>query len=208
MDNSENVTTHLETTNDETNRAAQLKDKKEKKQEKEKIQGFLKVDDTNLLQRTVTPMFGNNSPSELKVSDFNCLKKSTLNSEEFKNDFPIEDDFEKQISKGIEFENSFSKKNFQIEGQITGEQFWRLPLSDDLFDQLKTPLADMKNTGERYGGSITAALFLQKFIEPKTAWAHLDIAGPARNDKDQAYISAGGSGFVVRTLIELLMGTH
>lgn len=92
--------------------------------------------------------------------------------------------------------------------KYTGEQFWRLPLSDDLFDQLKTPLADMKNTGERYGGSITAALFLQKFIEPKTAWAHLDIAGPARNDKDQAYISAGGSGFAVRTLIELLMGTY
>lgn len=88
----------------------------------------------------------------------------------------------------------------------TGEQFWRLPLVDDLFDQLKTPVADMKNTGERYGGSITAALFLQKFVNPKTAWAHLDIAGPARNEKDQAYISAGGSGFAVRTVIELLMG--
>ncbi len=90
--------------------------------------------------------------------------------------------------------------------RYTGEQFWRMPLSDDLFDQLKTPIADMKNTGERYGGSITAALFLQKFIEPKTAWAHLDIAGPARNDKEQAYVSAGGTGFAVRTLIELLMG--
>jgi leucyl aminopeptidase len=90
--------------------------------------------------------------------------------------------------------------------KYTGEQFWRMPILEDLFDQLKTPLADMKNTGERYGGAITAALFLQKFIEPKTVWAHLDIAGPARNDKDQAYISSGGSGFAVRTLIELLMG--
>lgn len=90
--------------------------------------------------------------------------------------------------------------------RFTGEQFWRLPLFDDLFDQLKTPIADMKNTGERYGGAITAALFLQKFIEPKTAWAHLDIAGPARNDKDQGYVSAGGTGFAVRTLIDLIMG--
>lgn len=89
--------------------------------------------------------------------------------------------------------------------KYTGEQFWRMPILEDLFDQIKTPLADMKNTGERYGGSITAALFLQKFIEPKTIWAHLDIAGPARNEKDQAYIGAGGSGFAVRTLIELLM---
>ncbi|MES2504720.1 MAG: leucyl aminopeptidase [Myxococcota bacterium] len=88
--------------------------------------------------------------------------------------------------------------------QNTGESFWRMPMPDELFDQLKTPIADMKNTGERYGGAITAALFLQKFIEPKVVWAHLDIAGPARNDKDQPYISVGGSGFGVRTLIELV----
>ncbi len=87
----------------------------------------------------------------------------------------------------------------------TGEQFWRLPLQDDLFDQLKTPIADMKNTGERYGGAITAALFLQKFIESGVHWAHLDIAGPARNEKDQPYIGVGGSGFGVRTVLELLM---
>ncbi|MEI6806345.1 MAG: leucyl aminopeptidase [Myxococcaceae bacterium] len=102
-------------------------------------------------------------------------------------------------------EDALSNKILEV-SKYTGEQFWRMPLSDDLFDQLKTPIADMKNTGERYGGSITAALFLQKFIEPKTVWAHLDIAGPARNEKDQAYVTAGGSGFAVRTLIELLMG--
>jgi hypothetical protein len=122
------------------------------------MQGFLKVDDTNLLQRTVTPMFGNNSPSELKVSDFNYLKKSTLNSEEFKNDFPIEDDFEKQISKGIEFENSFSKKNFQIEGQITGEQFWRQS-TENVLKILKTKRAITKvpsASAQKYNKKIIA----------------------------------------------------
>ncbi|MBH1988875.1 MAG: leucyl aminopeptidase [Myxococcaceae bacterium] len=89
--------------------------------------------------------------------------------------------------------------------RFTGEAFWRLPLEDSLYDQLKTPIADLKNTGERYGGAITAALFLQKFIEPKTVWAHLDIAGPARNDRDQGYLSTGGTGFGVRTLVDLIL---
>ena len=91
---------------------------------------------------------------------------------------------------------SFEKK--------TGEQFWRLPLSEDLLDGLKTPNADYKNCADRWGGSITAALFLQLFVDNKTKWAHLDIAGPATNNKNHPYLSNGGTGFGVRTLVEYL----
>lgn len=85
-----------------------------------------------------------------------------------------------------------------------GEQYWRLPLNEDLMEQLRTPLADLKNTGERWGGAITAALFLQKFIKQNVLWAHLDIAGPARSEKEHSYVNMGGTAFGVRTLIELI----
>lgn len=103
------------------------------------------------------------------------------------------------------FSNSdyLSEKILQKSNDI-GENYWRLPLNEDLFEQLKTPLADLKNTGERWGGAITAALFLQKFIEPNVLWAHLDIAGPARNEREHPYVNVGGTAFGVRTLIELI----
>ncbi len=89
-------------------------------------------------------------------------------------------------------------------GKRSGEDFWRLPLNDDLFGQLKSPIADMKNTGLRYGGAITAALFLKQFVDKRTTWAHLDIAGPATTDKDADYMVKGGAGFGVRTLVGLI----
>jgi leucyl aminopeptidase len=89
-------------------------------------------------------------------------------------------------------------------GQTAGEDYWRLPLNEDLRDQLKSTVADMKNTGTRYGGSITAALFLKKFVNDGIAWAHLDIAGPATQDKEHPYVSKGGTGFGVRTLIAFI----
>jgi leucyl aminopeptidase len=89
-------------------------------------------------------------------------------------------------------------------GKRNGEDFWRLPLNDDLLGQLKSPIADMKNTGLRYGGAITAALFLKQFVDKRTSWAHLDIAGPATTDKDADYMVKGGAGFGVRTLVGLI----
>jgi leucyl aminopeptidase len=89
-------------------------------------------------------------------------------------------------------------------GKRNGEDFWRLPLNDDLLGQLKSPIADMKNTGLRYGGAITAALFLKQFVDKRTNWAHLDIAGPATTDKDADYMVKGGAGFGVRTLVGLI----
>jgi len=89
-------------------------------------------------------------------------------------------------------------------GTRVGEDFWRLPLNPDLQGQLKSPIADMRNTGDRNGGAITAALFLKRFVDDRARWAHLDIAGPATNDKEHPYTSKGAAGFGVRTLAALL----
>jgi leucyl aminopeptidase len=82
-----------------------------------------------------------------------------------------------------------------------GEKFWRLPMEAKYFEGLKSIVADMKNTGPRPGGSITAALFLKQFVE-KTPWVHLDVAGPVWTEKESGYNNPGGTGFGVRTLVE------
>ncbi len=89
-------------------------------------------------------------------------------------------------------------------GEETNERCWRLPLPEDYKELLKSDAADLKNvTGARWGGAVTAALFLSEFIG-KTKWAHLDIAGPAFLKKADAYCSPGGTGFGVRLLCRLL----
>jgi leucyl aminopeptidase len=83
--------------------------------------------------------------------------------------------------------------------QGAGEKIWRMPL-DDAFDrQINTPRADMKNVGPRWGGSITAAQFLQRYTND-VPWAHMDIAGVAWSDKEQPLMARGATGFAVRTL--------
>lgn len=84
-------------------------------------------------------------------------------------------------------------------GEISGERYWRLPLAYEYKELIKSKYADMKNSGGRWGGAITAALFLKEFVE-NTRWAHLDIAGPADTDRGQDHITIGGVGFAVRTL--------
>jgi len=88
-----------------------------------------------------------------------------------------------------------------------GEKFWRMPLEDPYFDQLKSVVADFKNTGSRAGGAITGALFLKQFVEQTKAWAHLDVAGPVWSDRESGYNNAGGTGFAVRTLVNLITGS-
>jgi len=86
-----------------------------------------------------------------------------------------------------------------------GERLWRLPLAKEYKKLIESTVADIKNTGGRYGGAITAALFLQEFVSnKKTRWAHLDIAGPSATESEQGYIKRGGVGFGVRTLVELV----
>jgi len=89
-------------------------------------------------------------------------------------------------------------------GQRSGERLWQLPLWTEYADQIKSDFADVKNTGGRPAGTITAATFLQKFAD-QYSWAHLDIAGMAWEDKGKAVIPRGGSGFGVRLLINYLL---
>jgi leucyl aminopeptidase len=84
-----------------------------------------------------------------------------------------------------------------------GEPVWPLPLPTEYRKELESEIADLKNIGGRYGGALTAGLFLQEFVDGRP-WVHLDIAGPARSESDDGYIPKGGSGFGVRTLVELL----
>jgi len=85
----------------------------------------------------------------------------------------------------------------------TGERAWRLPLDADYKEQIKSTVADLKNVGERWGGAVTAAKFLQEFVG-EGAWIHLDIAGPSWSDSDSATRDAGGTGCFVRTLVTLI----
>jgi leucyl aminopeptidase len=84
---------------------------------------------------------------------------------------------------------------------ISGEKVWRLPLGDEYYDQIKSDIADIKNTGGRWGGAITAAEFLHVFAA-ETPWIHLDIAGMAWYEDTKPYIAKGPSGFGVRSILE------
>jgi leucyl aminopeptidase len=96
-------------------------------------------------------------------------------------------------------------ERFLAAARRSGEEFWPLPLPAKLKEQLKSPVADMKNMGERYGGALTAGLFLKEFVE-KTPWIHLDIAGPAHLEKQWDHIPKGGTGFGVAAVLEYLRG--
>jgi len=87
-----------------------------------------------------------------------------------------------------------------------GEKMWPIPLEPRYNALLESPIADLRNIStSRYGGSITAGLFLQNFVGEGIPWVHLDIAGPAFAERPlSSYIGKGGSGFGVRTLVELL----
>ena len=89
-------------------------------------------------------------------------------------------------------------------GKKTHERAWRMPLPEDYQELLKSNIADLNNmSSSRYGGAITAALFLAEFAG-KARWAHIDIAGPAYIKKGTSYCEAGGTGFGVRLFCELI----
>ena len=92
----------------------------------------------------------------------------------------------------------------QAAGDAVGESLWPLPMFPEFSEQIRSEVADIKNTGDgRWGGAITAAKFLEEFVGG-TPWVHLDIAGPAFYDKPRPWADGGASGCFVRTLIELL----
>ena len=85
----------------------------------------------------------------------------------------------------------------------SGEKMWRLPLDEEYKEQIRSSIADIMNTGGRWGGAVTAAMFLQEFAE-ETPWIHLDIAGTAWMDDNKAWIAKGPSGIAVRSLVEFV----
>ncbi len=100
--------------------------------------------------------------------------------------------------------NEKLQKNLHAAGKAEGEKLWPLPIEDDYLDMIKSDVADMKNSGGRWGGAITAALFLREFVAEGIPWAHLDIAGPAFVESDKPYRPAGGTGVMVRTLLRYI----
>jgi leucyl aminopeptidase len=92
----------------------------------------------------------------------------------------------------------------QAAGEATGERAWPLPLFDEYTEQIRGDVADIKNSGGRYGGALTAGAFLKEFAD--FPWAHLDIAGTAYGKKGNAYTQRGATGVPARLLVEFLMG--
>jgi leucyl aminopeptidase len=88
--------------------------------------------------------------------------------------------------------------------KFAGERMWPLPLDEDYKDYLKSAFADLANVGGRWGGAVTAAIFLKEFAE-ETPWVHLDIAGTAWLDDSKPYLAKGPTGLPVRTLVRLAM---
>ncbi|MGE0791532.1 MAG: leucyl aminopeptidase [Sandaracinaceae bacterium] len=93
--------------------------------------------------------------------------------------------------------------HYEAASQTAGESFWRLPLDNELFETLKSDIADLQHTGDRGGGSITAALFLREFVG-ESKWMHLDIAGPAFMERPHGVMPKGGTGFGVMTGVRFL----
>jgi len=89
-------------------------------------------------------------------------------------------------------------------GEEAGEKIWQLPMFEEYKEQNKSEVADIKNSGGRYGGAITAAQFLAEFSQD-TPWTHLDIAGTSYATKEKAYLIKGATGAVVRTLVNVAM---
>jgi leucyl aminopeptidase len=92
---------------------------------------------------------------------------------------------------------------FLSAAEQSGEEMWRLPLPPRLGEQLKSEIADLKNTGERWGGALTAGLFLKEFAGD-VPWAHVDIAGPSSANKEQGHVAKGGTGFGVASILKYL----
>jgi leucyl aminopeptidase len=86
----------------------------------------------------------------------------------------------------------------------SGEKLWPMPLDEEYKEQLKSLIADLPNIGNRWGGAVTAAMFLKQFADP-TPWAHLDIAGTAWIEEAKPYLPKGPSGIGVRTFVDLAM---
>jgi len=116
------------------------------------------------------------------------------------------------VSLGHEYAGLFSNddklsEQLIVSAKAVEEPLWRFPMSDSYDKEIDSPIADMKNIGNKGAGSITAAQFLQRFIKKGTPWAHLDIAGMAWQGKDKAICPKGATAFGVRLLDQFVHDT-
>jgi leucyl aminopeptidase len=107
------------------------------------------------------------------------------------------------VAIGVLGNNPALIEELKAAGEQSGERAWQLPLWDDYYDLIKSDVADMKNTGGRPGGTITAAAFLSKFVGD-SVWAHLDIASTDWSDRERALTTKGATGVGARLLIQFL----
>jgi len=107
------------------------------------------------------------------------------------------------VNAGVFANNEDAYQHFTRALQRSGEKFWRLPVDAEYLELIRSNIADIMNTGGRYGGAITAAMFLKEFVED-TPWLHLDIAGTAWIDDNKSWIAKGPSGIAVRSLVEFV----
>ena len=106
------------------------------------------------------------------------------------------------VNAGVFSNDEETYQHFTAALETSGERFWRLPVEDDYKEMIKSSIADIMNTGgSRWGGAITAAMFLKEFVED-TPWIHLDIAGLAWTEEQKPWMAKGPSGFAVRTITE------
>lgn len=108
-----------------------------------------------------------------------------------------------QEATGMLGTNDVFMQKIRAAGEKTGERVWELPLWEEYYDQIKSDIADMKNTGGRAGGVITAAALLSKFVQ-KYPWVHLDIAATSWSEKERPYTPKGATGIGVRLLTQFL----
>lgn len=106
------------------------------------------------------------------------------------------------ITSGLMGNDAALIKQILAAANQTGERMWELPMFPEYKEQIKSNVADMKNSGGRPAGAITAGLFIANFAD-KTPWAHIDIAGTSTSDKETGYNVKGATGAAVRTLVQL-----
>ena len=109
------------------------------------------------------------------------------------------------VASGIMGNNEGLIKDLIDTAEASGEKYWQMPMFKEYFDSLKSDIADMKNTGSRYGGASAAGLFLKEFVSDSVKWAHIDIAGTAFLEKPQKEFISGATGAGVRTLLNYII---
>ena len=107
------------------------------------------------------------------------------------------------INAGVFANDEEIYERFENAIERAGEKMWRLPLDEEYKESIRSGIADIVNSGGRWGGAVTAAMFLKEFVN-STPWIHLDIAGVAWMEENKSWIAKGPSGIAVRSLVEFV----